>query len=55
MSEVLPWLNLLLLPAVGLLMRVSAQLATLAARQEDHARRLDRLESNWAALARDHC
>lgn len=52
MSEVLPWLNLLLLPAMGLLVRVSSQLATLTAVQAEHQRRLDRLESNWATLAR---
>ena len=43
-TELLPWLNVLLLPATGLLLRVSGQLATLEAIQREHARRLDNLE-----------
>lgn len=41
----LPLLNLLLVPAVGLLIRIESQLASLAAVQREHSRRLDRLES----------
>lgn len=41
MSEVLPWLNLLLLPGVGLLLSINSRLAKLETRQEDHGRRLD--------------
>lgn len=46
--NILEWLNLLLLPACGLLMRVSGQLATLEAIQREHARRLDTLERSKA-------
>ncbi|MFN3812165.1 MAG: hypothetical protein ACK4S6_16290 [Roseateles asaccharophilus] len=40
----LAWLNLLLVPTVGLLWKVSAQLATLTAVQEQHERRITNLE-----------
>lgn len=50
MTDVLPWLNLLLLPCAGLLARISAQLAALEATQKEHARRLDRFESDLAAF-----
>lgn len=48
MSELLPWLNLLLMPALGMLWRISTQLATLQAVQGEHSRRLDRLEAAQA-------
>lgn len=44
MNDALPWLQLLLVPIVGLLMQIQSSLATLTARQADHARRLDNLE-----------
>ncbi len=40
----LTWLNLLLVPTVGLLWKVSGQLATLTAVQEQHERRISTLE-----------
>lgn len=40
----LEWLNLLLVPVVGLLMGIKADLAALRATTTDHARRLDNLE-----------
>jgi hypothetical protein len=42
--ESLAWLNLLLLPGVGLLLRITGQLATLTAVQEQHAARILNLE-----------
>jgi len=42
--DMLPWLNLLLLPACGLLVTITKQLATLTAIQGEHGRRLDNLE-----------
>lgn len=44
-SDLLPLLNLLLLPVVGLLMRISGQLSGLAATTADHHHRLVRLET----------
>lgn len=44
MSEPLQWLNLLLVPVVGILMQIRADLAALRTRQEDHGRRLTELE-----------
>lgn len=38
------WLNLLLVPVVGLLMGIRSDLAALSAIQSEHARRLDNLE-----------
>ena len=43
-AEVLPWVNLLLVPAIGMLMRIQTALATIQAVQDEHKRRLDRLE-----------
>jgi hypothetical protein len=43
----------LLVPTVGLLIGMKADLAALKARQDEHSRRLDRMEkkvSDWAAL-----
>lgn len=48
MNEILPWLNLLLVPSVGLLLRITQQLATLESTQRDHARRLEWLEKRVA-------
>jgi len=45
MQDLLPWLNLLLLPAVHYLGKISTSLATLAAVQGEHGRRLDVIES----------
>lgn len=44
-TDLLPWLNLLLLPAMGLLRSIDSRLARLEAIQETHGERLDRLES----------
>lgn len=49
--ELLPWLNLLLIPAVGLMLRVSNALTRLDTLQREHARRLDRIESDLIDLA----
>lgn len=43
-ADLLQWLNLLLLPVVGLLWRVNERLAHVEAHQVDHGRRLDDLE-----------
>ena len=43
-NELLPWLNLLLLPAVGLLMSINGRLARLEATQEHHGNRLQKLD-----------
>lgn len=51
-TEVLPWLNLLSLPGLHLLVRITRQLAVLETRQEEHARRLDRIESDLLELSR---
>lgn len=50
MTELLPWLNLLLLPAVGMLWRISAKFARIEARQEHHAETLQRLDSDVGDL-----
>lgn len=44
MSDALSWLNLLLVPVVGLLMGIKADVAALRATQAEHQRRLDNLE-----------
>lgn len=44
MEALVPVLQLLLVPVVGLLWRISHQLATLAATTAAHDQRLDRLE-----------
>lgn len=44
MGDVLPWLNLLLVPVVGLLIGIKADLASLKATQRHHAKRLQRLD-----------
>lgn len=44
MEHVLPWLNLLLLPAVGLLLQINSRLARLEAVQEHHGARLEQLD-----------
>lgn len=44
MAELLPWLNLLLVPVVGLLMQINSRLARLEATQDHHAKRLQRLD-----------
>tara|TARA_B100001250_G_scaffold210872_1_gene180965 strand:- start:557 stop:703 length:147 start_codon:yes stop_codon:yes gene_type:complete len=43
-AEVLPWLNLLLVPMVGLLIQINSRLARLEATQQHHAKRLQRLD-----------
>lgn len=44
MSEILPWLNLLLVPMVGLLLQINSRLARLEAIQEHHGARLEQLD-----------
>lgn len=44
MIEILPWLNLLLVPVVGLLMQINSRLAHLEATQDHHGARLARLD-----------
>ena len=43
-QDVLQLVNLLLVPVVGLLWRISTQLASVTATQDSHSRRLDHLE-----------
>lgn len=42
MAELLPWLNLLLVPVFGLVVKISASLARLEARQDEQGRQLER-------------
>lgn len=44
MAEILPWLNVLLVPVVGLLMQINSRLARLEATQDHHGKRLQRLD-----------
>ncbi len=44
MAELLPWLNLLLLPALGLLLSINTRLARLESVQRHHGARLERLD-----------
>jgi len=44
--DLLPALNLLLLPAMGLLIKISGQLATLEAVRHAHDQRITRLENS---------
>ncbi len=44
MTELLPWLNLLLLPAVGLLVTINSRLARLETTAQHHAGRLRKLD-----------
>lgn len=43
-TDLLPWLNLLLVPAVGLLMQINTRLARLEAITEHHGARLEQLD-----------
>lgn len=43
-SELLPWLNVLLVPAVGLLGSINSRLARLEAQQQHHGARLRKLD-----------
>ncbi|WP_416762733.1 hypothetical protein ACNI65_10015 [Roseateles sp. So40a] len=47
-AEAFSWLNLLLVPTVGLLWRISAQLATLQSVQQHHEIRITNLERKLA-------
>lgn len=49
-GELIPWLNLLLLPTVGLLMSIREKLAALDVTTREHSRRLDRHDSDLAEL-----
>lgn len=44
MNDLLQWLNLLLVPAVGLLVSINSRLARLEATQRHHSARLERLD-----------
>lgn len=44
MSELLSWLNLLLLPVLGFVISIKVDVATLQAQREDDRRRLANLE-----------
>ncbi len=44
MQELLPWFNLLLLPAVGLLWQINGRLSRLESTQDHHAARLQKLD-----------
>lgn len=46
----LPWLNLLLLPAVGLLVKVTFMLGSMKATQDAHEKRLDKVDSDVGEL-----
>jgi hypothetical protein len=43
-TDLLPWLNLLLIPAIGLLMSINGRLATIEEKQRSHAARLKKLD-----------
>jgi hypothetical protein len=43
-GDILQWLNLLLIPGVGLLVQINARLAAIEATQKAHAGRLQRLD-----------
>lgn len=42
--DLLPWLNLLLIPSITLLFSINQRLATLEATQLHHGRRLQKLD-----------
>lgn len=44
MTEFLPWLNILLVPAIGLLVSINSRLSGLEATQKHHAGRLRKLD-----------
>lgn len=44
MADALPWLNLLLVPALGLLLTIQSRLAAIEERQRALAGRLTRLD-----------
>jgi hypothetical protein len=50
MAELLPWLNLLLIPIAGAAFKASAVLVRLETIQLEHARRLGKLESDFGEL-----
>lgn len=43
-AELLPWLNLLLVPGTGLLMSINTRLAQLETTQRSHGARLEKLD-----------
>lgn len=45
MAEILPWLNLLLIPVAGMMVNVAGTLGAMAATQKEHGRRLEWLEA----------
>lgn len=44
LTELLPWLNLLLVPILGLAFSINSRLAILETTQASHAARLERLD-----------
>lgn len=44
MTELLPWLNLLLLPTIALLLDIKGRISTLEATQKHHAARLRKID-----------
>lgn len=49
----LPWLNLLLLPALGLMVKVTFMLGGMKATQDAHEKRLDKVDSDVGELRDD--
>ena len=53
-STLLPWvslaLNALLIPGVGMLMKITNKLTALQTMQGEHARRLDRVDTDMGEL-----
>lgn len=45
MADVLPWLNLLLIPVAAMMVNVSHALGSMSATQAAHDRRLEMLEA----------
>ena len=43
-NEILQWLNLLLIPGIGLLVQINGRLAAIEATQRAHAGRLNKLD-----------
>ena len=44
LPDQLNWLNLLLVPVVGLLMQIRSDIAAMRATQDEHARRLNAID-----------
>lgn len=44
LQELLPWLNVLLVPCIGYLSQINSRLATIEARQTGFSARLEKLD-----------